>query len=255
MINEEFFGKLTDVLSDERRLVLDNEFNTDFDILKRQRCGESAPPSRLYWALKTLPRELQCAYFSFLKGDSSEQCLAIRDILLERERVNDPLLLKEWSKSPSIGIPSEYEQMRLNLMAFLHNTQYYEKYVKRLCKKAEITRAFTAVYSKLTGRRMRHVGGSEYEDETVIRVGEACISIRWDCGGFTHFREEVGIEWHGKGLIPRQSICSWLGYYPCGGGGWMLITREDLEQAGHDAVQQTMQFVDILAKCAGKAQS
>jgi hypothetical protein len=255
MTNEQFFAKLVDALSVERRRILDNELNTDFDILKRQRCGEGAPPSRLYWAIKTLPNHLQRAYMHCLGEGKIEKCSPIINVLLDRERINDPLLLMEWAKSPSIEMPIQYEQMQANMIAFLQKTQYYEKYAKRLCKKAEIKRTFTAMYSNLTGRQMHHVGDSEYADETLIRVGEARISIRWDCGGFTHFREEIGIEWNGKEILPRQSICSWLGYYPCGGGGWMLITREDLVQAGHDAVQQTIQFVDILSQCALKAQS
>lgn len=254
MPNDRFRSQLNNSLAEERRRVLDCEFNSDFEILKRQRCGEGSPPSRLYWALKTIPKEFQREYLDCLAGDAPDSSCKIVELLSDRARINDPLLLKKWANSPSIEVPFEYDHMRANVTAFLQRTRYYDTLIKKLCKKAQIKRTFTAIYSQLTGRRMRSVGDSVFVDESLIKAGDARILINWDCGGWTHFREEIGIEWNGVEHIPRQSICSWLGYYPIGAGGWIWITEDDLEKAGHVAVRQTIQFVEILSNCALQAQ-
>lgn len=254
MEKTEFISRLKTALARERQKLLEQELRTDFAVLKRQRTEHSVPP-RLYWTLKSLPWKDQVAYLKCLERNGTPESDKLRNIVSDRNRLFDNLELMEWAEAPSLEISAEQrEQFRRRVRKTVGGDphQYYKNQLKNLCKKAEVTRAFRACYFKTTGQRMSPTGDSVYADKKPLVVGDARIVVEWDCGGWTHFHEEIGVEWRGEIAIAPQSICSWLGYYPIGGEGWDWILKDDLEPAALDGVQQTIQFRDILYACVTK---
>ncbi len=212
------------------------------------------PPNKLYWTLKSLPEESRVLFLNCLAGITPGGCSNLKEFVFARESQNYALVLMEWAKKPSVEMPAEeLESILLRAREFDKKTQYYEKLMKSLCKKDAVKRAFRTCYFNTTGRRMRPIGDSGFADPELLVFGGARIVTEWDCGGWSHFREEIGVEWEGKMVMAQQSICSWLGYFPIGAGGWNWILNNDLEQAAHDAVQQTIQFRHILFNCVKKA--
>ena len=250
-----FLSKCYDALRLERTEILARELETDFAILRKQRHGESVPP-RHYWAIKTFPRSFQESYVKCLAEEPASEFGEMTKVeIFRRARQFSTLVLMQWAERPSMEVTEEQlKKWNVEAAAYDRKTGYYKEQVKNLCKKAEVKRAFRDRYYKMTGRRMRATEeDSIFADESPVVIGDARVVVEWDCGGWTHFREEIGIEWQNKMSFVQRSLCSWLGFFPVGGEGWGWILKDDLDQAAHDAVQQTIQFRDILVKAVRKA--
>jgi hypothetical protein len=255
-----FITRLGKALAEERRKLLDQELKTDFAILKRQRIDESLPP-KIYWALKCLPESVRVSYMKCLAENpatNSEACSKLRSAVFDFQHRNSSLVLMEWAKSPTLNPTVEQleniKSSAAQTMQLWKETQYVEKLLKSCCKKKQVISAFRTCYYNTTGRRMAATDeAGVFADKEPLIFGDARIVVEWDCGGWNHFCDEIAVEWEGKRVTGRQSICSWLGYYPAGAGGWLMITKDDLEQAAHDAVQQTLQFRQILCDGVKKA--
>jgi len=248
-----FITRLGKALAEERRKLLDQELKTDFAILKRQRINEVLPP-KIYWALKCLPESVRVSYMNCLAETpsmNSAECSKLRSAVFDFQHRNSPLVLMEWAKNPTMS-PTAEQLENINssvarTMQMWKEINYVEKFLKSCCKKKQVISTFRTCYYNTTGRRMSATDeASVYADKEPLIFGDARIVVEWDCGGWTHFCEEICVEWEGKRVMSQQSICSWLGYCPAGAGGWLMITKDDLAQAAHDAVQQTLQFRQIL---------
>lgn len=189
-----FLARLNTMLSRQRSNILDQELESDFAILKRQREGESLPP-KLYWALKSFPKEYQISYIKCLAGVKDDNCGTIKERVFSREQQTANLVLMEWAERPSTNAPAELlKKWHDAAVEYNKKVGYYSGQVKSLCKKALVQRAFRDCYQKVTGRRMRPVGDSVFADGDSIVIGDARTVVQWDCGGWSHFREEIGVE-------------------------------------------------------------
>src|SRR5260370_460505 len=103
----EFISKLESALAEERAKCLAQKLKTNFAILKRQREGEGAPPSRLYWALKSMPEAVRVSYLKYLAGNTSEECIKAKEIVADRRRLFDPLDLMDWAEMPTVELSPE----------------------------------------------------------------------------------------------------------------------------------------------------
>src|SRR3989442_1462026 len=142
MNNPALVSRLNSALLEERAKLLDTELSTDFAILKRQRSGEGAPPSRLYWALRSLPEAARVAYVRRLCGNTSDECVRAKEAVLDRKRLFDPLELKAWAEAPTIELSAERDQANRRIRELAQKTQHYRGLFKKVCKKGDVKRAF-----------------------------------------------------------------------------------------------------------------
>jgi len=249
MNNIEFILKFSAALNAERALLLKQESNNDYLILRRQR---DISAIEMYWILKSLPDKTTRNYLLFLAGDRSDDSVIANSHFIARKSqfksLGEFMFL---AGSPKLDITDE-QKLEIGIKGkALQDQQEYKNRIRFRCKKTDVQKAIKTHYSEINKCKLKSLGGSAFRHEIDLAEGRGLIAIDLDFGGWSQFREEISAGLEGKPILQRQSFCEWLNYKDL--AGWQWILQDDLEQSAFDAVEQIMQFRNIVIKCVNIA--